>query len=83
MFERKNGKNAHPLVGGCGVDQKPVESSERREKRRPAPWARKGAGGHGYVYVKLAFMMSTGRDEIRLERVLNRDMSMIVCVQPE
>ena len=39
VLERKNGKNAHLLVGGCGVSQKPVEPSERREKRlKPKVW---------------------------------------------
>ena len=31
----------------------------------------------------LAFMLSTGRDEIRLERVPNKGMSVVVSVQPE
>ena len=31
----------------------------------------------------LAFLLSTGRDEIGLEKVPNKDMSVVVCLQPE
>ena len=31
----------------------------------------------------LAFLLLTGRDEIGLERGPNKDMSVVVCVQPK
>ena len=63
MLERKNGKNAHLLVGGCGVAQKPVEPSERREKRlKSCVVGEEGSGGHGYVYVGVHVVDGKGRD---------------------
>lgn len=53
--------------------------SEERGDRSPGPRARKGAGTMD-AYT-LTFLLSTGRDEIGLERDPNRDMS-VVGVQP-
>ena len=55
-----------------------LQSEERRDWS-PAPRARKGAGAMDTH--TSAFFLSTGRDEIGLESVPNKDMSVVVCVQ--
>ena len=44
------------------------------------PRVRKGVGPGTHT---LAFLLLTGRDEIGLERGPNKDMSVVVCVQPK
>ena len=63
MLEQKNGKNTHLLVGGRGVAQKPVEPSERREKRlKSCAVGEEGGGRHGYVCVGVHDVDGKGRN---------------------